>query len=38
MKQIGFKNFRRFQDFPVIDLAPVTLFVGENNAGKSILL
>lgn len=38
MKQIGFKNFRRFQDFPVIDLAPVTLFVGENNAGKSTVV
>lgn len=38
MRQIGFKNFRRFQDFPVIDLAPITVFVGENNAGKSTVV
>lgn len=38
MKQIGFKNFRRFQDFPAIDLAPITIFVGENNAGKSTVV
>lgn len=38
MRQIGFKNFRKFQDFPTIDLAPITLFVGENNAGKSTVV
>lgn len=38
MRQIGFKNFRRFQNFPVIDLAPITVFVGENNAGKSTVV
>jgi len=38
MKQIGFKNFRRFQNFPTIDLAPITIFVGENNAGKSTVV
>ena len=38
MRQIGFKNFRKFQDFPTIDLAPITMFVGENNAGKSTVV
>ncbi len=38
MKQIGFKNFRRFENFPSIDLAPITIFVGENNAGKSTVV
>ena len=38
MRQIGFKNFRRFKDFPIIDLAPITMFVGENNAGKSTVV
>ena len=38
MKQIGFKNFRRFEQFPSLDLAPITIFVGENNAGKSTVV
>ena len=38
MKQIGFKNFRRFESFPAIDLAPITILVGENNAGKSTVV
>lgn len=38
MRQIGFKNFRRFEDFPVIDINPITIFVGENNAGKSTVV
>lgn len=38
MKQIGFKNFRKFADFPAMDLAPITIFVGENNAGKSTVV
>ena len=38
MEQIGFKNFRRFENFPSIDLAPITIFVGENNAGKSTVV
>lgn len=38
MKQIGFKNFRKFEDFPTMDLAPITIFVGENNAGKSTVV
>lgn len=38
MKQIGFKNFRRFIDFPNIDLGDITLMVGGNNSGKSTLV
>ena len=38
MRQIGFKNFRRFENFPSIDLSPITIFVGENNAGKSTVV
>ena len=38
MKQIGFKNFRRFANFPAMDLAPITIFVGENNSGKSTVV
>ncbi|MCR4964897.1 MAG: AAA family ATPase [Bacteroidales bacterium] len=38
MRKIGFKNFRKFENFPNIDLAPITIFVGENNAGKSTVV
>lgn len=38
MKKIGFKNFRRFEDFPLLNLSPITIFVGENNAGKSTVV
>ena len=38
MNQIGFKNFRKFKELAPIDLAPVTIFVGENNAGKSTVV
>lgn len=38
MRQIGFKNFRKFINFPKMDLAPITIFVGENNAGKSTVV
>lgn len=38
MKQIGFRNFRKFQTFPLIDFSPITIFVGENNAGKSTVV
>lgn len=38
MKQIGFKNFRRFAKFPSMELSPITIFVGENNAGKSTVV
>ena len=38
MRQIGFDNFRRFKHFPSLELAPITIFVGENNAGKSTVV
>ncbi|MBO7490257.1 MAG: AAA family ATPase [Bacteroidales bacterium] len=38
MNQIGFKNFRKFENFPVMDFSPITIFVGENNAGKSTVV
>lgn len=33
--KIGFKNFKKFQEFPMIELAPITFLVGSNNSGKS---
>lgn len=33
--KIGFKNFKKFKDFPMIELAPITFLVGANNSGKS---
>ncbi len=38
MKSIGFKNFRRFHNFPEIDLGDITFLVGGNNSGKSTLV
>ena len=38
MNQIGFKNFRKFKELRPLDLSPVTIFVGENNAGKSTVV
>ena len=38
MNQIGFKNFRKFQELPPQNLGRVTIFVGENNAGKSTVV
>lgn len=35
MISFGFKNFRRFEDFPMIQLGGITIFVGANNSGKS---
>jgi AAA15 family ATPase/GTPase len=35
---IGFKNFRKFRTFPSMSLAPITILVGGNNAGKSTLV
>ena len=35
---IGFTNFRRFTNFPEIDLGEITILVGGNNAGKSTLV
>lgn len=33
--KIGFRNFKKFKDFPMIELAPITLLTGPNNSGKS---
>ena len=38
MKSIGFKNFRRFDNFPSLELGEITLMVGGNNSGKSTLV
>ncbi|MBQ0121546.1 MAG: AAA family ATPase [Bacteroidales bacterium] len=38
MKAIGFKNFRKFQEFPDIDLGGINILVGPNNSGKSSLI
>lgn len=38
MDKIGFKNFRKFTNFPEIDLGDITILVGGNNAGKSTLV
>ncbi|MDE6794422.1 MAG: ATP-binding protein, partial [Muribaculaceae bacterium] len=35
MEKFGFKNFKRFKNFPMISLTPITLLVGPNNSGKS---
>ena len=36
--KIGFTNFRKFANFPEIDLGDVTVLVGGNNSGKSTLV
>ena len=36
--KIGFTNFRKFSNFPEIDLGNVTILVGGNNSGKSTLV
>ena len=38
MNSIGFKHFRRFANFPSIDLGDVTILVGGNNSGKSTIV
>lgn len=38
IQQIGFKNFRRFEEFPMMNLAKINIFVGRNNTGKSTVL
>ena len=35
---IGFTNFRRFANFPKIDLGEITILVGGNNSGKSTIV
>lgn len=36
--KIAFKNFRRFQEFPELELGGITYMVGRNNSGKSTLV
>lgn len=38
MKSIGFKNFRKFVEFPEMRFNDITLMVGANNSGKSTLV
>lgn len=35
---MGFKNFRRFQELPLMEFGPITYMVGRNNAGKSTMV
>jgi len=35
---IGFKNFRRFENFPLLEFGPITYMVGRNNAGKTTIV
>ena len=35
MKAIGYKIFRKFEDFAIMDMGDITMFVGGNNSGKS---
>lgn len=37
-KGISFKNFRRFQNFPMLQLGNITYMVGRNNSGKSTMV
>lgn len=38
MKKIAFSNFRRFQDFPLLELGKISILVGRNNSGKSTMV
>ncbi len=38
IQKVGFKNFRRFKNFPEMELGDINIFVGRNNAGKSTVL
>ena len=38
MRSFGFKNFRKFEDFPPIDLGSINILVGPNNSGKSTFI
>jgi predicted ATPase len=37
-KGIGFKNFRRFDNFPLLEFGDITYLVGRNNSGKSTMV
>lgn len=36
--KLGFKNYKRFKDFPLIELKPITMLVGTNSSGKSTFI
>ena len=38
IKGIGFKNFRRFKEFPQLEFGNITYMVGRNNSGKSTMV
>lgn len=38
INKIGFRNFRRFEYFPLLEYGGITFLVGRNNAGKSTLV
>jgi predicted ATP-dependent endonuclease of OLD family len=38
MNKIAFNNFRRFQDFPTLELGKISIMVGRNNSGKSTMV
>ncbi len=38
IQSIGFKNFRRFENFDDMKLGKINIFVGRNNAGKSTVM
>ena len=38
IQQIGFKNFRRYESFPLMNLWEINILVGRNNAGKSTVM
>ena len=38
IKGIGFKNFRRFEEFPTLEFGDVTYLVVRNNSGKSTMV
>ena len=37
-KGIGFRNFRRFKEFPLLEFGNITYMVGRNNSGKSTMV
>lgn len=38
VENVSFKNFRRFSNFPSLEMGDINIFVGRNNAGKSTVL
>lgn len=36
--KLGFKNYKRFKDFPLTELKPITMLVGTNSSGKSTFI